>query len=71
MEYGVKISLRDTRIWCIINEESICERLSEVQRHTFDSLLNANPAVGNHLQVCAPSEVAMCYPFSRSPNLVF
>lgn len=71
MNDGVNISLFDTRIWCIVNEESIFERLFEFQRRTFNSLLNANPTVDDHLYVCAPSEVAMCSPFSRSPNLVF
>ena len=30
-----------------------------------------NPEVGDRLQVCVACEVAMCYPISRSPNVVF
>jgi hypothetical protein len=45
VDYRGKISRRDTRIWCIADEERILERLFEVQRRTFDSVLNANPAV--------------------------
>lgn len=50
---------------------NILERWVEVQRRTFDSLLNANPTVDGHLRVCSPSEVGMCYPFSHSLNLAF
>ena len=71
MNNGVNISPFDNHIWCIVNEESIFDGLFEFQRHTFDSLLNANPAIDHHLHMCTPSEVAMCSPFSPSPNLVF
>ena len=49
MNEGVNISLFDTRIWCIVNKESIFEGLFEFQRRTFDSPLNSNPAVDDHL----------------------